>query len=76
MSFGQLPTVVLFFLERLVVREQLSLNFPLVLGRCLILEDNEHAIVPALVFAGMQARGVNRVMRHIAELFLAFQIAS
>jgi len=71
--FGQVPAVVFFFLECLLVGKELPCDFPLVLGSSLILENDEHAVVPTLVFAGMKARSVNRVLRHIAELFLAFR---
>ena len=44
-GFGQFPAVVFFFLERLLVGKKLPCDFPLVLGRCLVLKDDEHAIV-------------------------------
>ena len=43
------------------------------LGRSLILEDDEDAVVPTLVFAGMKTWSVDRVLRYVRELFLALQ---
>src|SRR5580698_8463611 len=72
---GKFPAAILFPSESLLVGKELFgyLILRLAGGSILRGANDNDAIVPAGVLAGMKARRENGVFLHIAQLFLPFQ---
>jgi len=73
MRLDQFPAMILLALERSVIGKQLPRHDRFLRGRQLILVHYEHAVVPALVFAGVQPRSIDGVLQNTSRLFLAIE---
>src|ERR1700687_1639516 len=71
----QFPSAVFLLLEGHLVRKESFRNliFRLPGRRVVRSTDNDYAIIPSRLLAGVQAGRPNRILLHIAQLLLAFE---
>src|ERR1700677_3590052 len=71
----KLPPAIFFFVEGFLVGEKLLRDLGFRLPRWSVLRgpNNDHAIIPAGIFAGMQTGCEDRVFLDVTELLLPFE---
>src|ERR1700677_1274728 len=71
----KLPPAIFFFVEGFLVGEKLLRDLGFRLPRWCVLRgpNNDHAIIPAGIFAGMQTGCEDRVFLDVTELLLPFK---